>query len=160
MSHSLATHLPRHVMFSIDNILLDQTHINSVLMPAMKAVASQLALRSWSATIPYRLSGPGPNYKLLLIIKKVKKEKKKKKQTSDSQGVYVIYLTLWTHRTETQLSLKLFKEPKDNLSCTPIKSSRKKKWQQQKCTQLKEQAKCCNVYNVTRPTLLKESVGV
>ncbi len=99
--------------------------------------------------------------KLLLIIKKVKKKrKKKKKQTSDSQGVYVIYLTLWTHRTETQLSLKLFKEPKDNLSCTPIKSSRKKKWQQQKCTQLKEQAKYCNVYNLTRPTLLKESVGV
>lgn len=43
--------------------------------------------------------------------------KRKKIQTSDSQGVYVIYLTLWSHRTATQLSLKLFKEPKDNLPC-------------------------------------------
>lgn len=69
-SHSLATHLPRHVMFSIDNILLDQTHINSVLMPAEEAVSSQPALHSWSATIPYRLPGPGPNYEIIDNFKK------------------------------------------------------------------------------------------
>lgn len=39
-----------------NNILLDQTHINSVVMPAEEAVASQLTLRSWFATIPYVLA--------------------------------------------------------------------------------------------------------
>lgn len=43
-----------------DNILLDQTHINSVLMPAEEAVANQLTLRSCFATILYRLPGPRP----------------------------------------------------------------------------------------------------
>lgn len=57
--------------------------------------------------------------KIIIMFFKMRKKKKKIKeiQTSDSQGVYVVYLTLWSHRTATQLSLKLFKEPKDNLPC-------------------------------------------
>lgn len=139
----------------IDNILLNQIHLNTVPMRRWLLVSLPPLI------IRHHLLSPAGARSKLTIKKKEKKLIKKKKVKSRAVILRVstlIYLILWFDRITIQLSLMLSKEPKDNYNVWLLIKFSSDKTDMHPSKGAKQNAVMFTT--LPRPTLLKECVEI